>query len=159
MKTPADRITALEQRIDTLAIKALSLQLAQKSDFKESEHPRADDGKFGQGSGSGKKETTEEDYNKKREEQSKKSPYERKKEGDQAWKEYTNFINEEDKKHLEDERKKITSNWDYTKLSNLDFKKDMKKYLVDMAFPEAHKTTIQALKQEYDRRKTAGTWN
>ena len=59
MKTPQDRIKALESRIDTLAVKALSLQLAQKSDFKESEHPRADDGKFGQGSGSGKKEIHE----------------------------------------------------------------------------------------------------
>ena len=60
MKTPQDRIAALEARINTLAVKALSLQLSvSKSDFKESEHPRADDGKFGQGSGGGKKETKE----------------------------------------------------------------------------------------------------
>ena len=165
MKTPQDRIAALEARINTLAVKALSLQLTvSKGDFKESEHPRADDGKFGSGSGSGAgsspaSESKEEQYNRKREEQSKKSPDEKKKDGEAAWKEYTDFIDAEDKKHAEEEKKKITSNWDYTKLSNIEFKKEMKKYLVDMMFPEAHQTTITALKQEFDRRKKAGTWN
>lgn len=53
----------------------------------------------------------------------------------------------------------MVSNYDFTKLTNLELKKEMKKYLVDMQFPEAHQTTIQALKQEFDARKAAGTWN
>jgi len=50
-------------------------------------------------------------------------------------------------------------NYDYRNLTNLELKKEMKKYLVDMQFPEAHKTTIEALHQEFVARKAAGTWN
>jgi hypothetical protein len=59
MKTPGDRIDTIEKNLGTLMIKALSLKLElSKADFKEEDHPRADDGKFGSGSGSGKKEDT-----------------------------------------------------------------------------------------------------
>ena len=52
MKTPSDRITEIERNTNTLTIKALSLKLElSKADFKEEDHPRADDGKFGEGSG------------------------------------------------------------------------------------------------------------
>ena len=48
MKTPGDRIDTIERDLGTLTIKALSLKLElSKADFKEAEHPRADDGKFG----------------------------------------------------------------------------------------------------------------
>ena len=53
----------------------------------------------------------------------------------------------------------MVNNYDFSKLTNLELKKEMKKYLVDMQFPEAHQTTILALKQEYDARKVSGTWN
>lgn len=59
MKTPGDRIDTIEKDLGTLTIKALSLKLAlSKGEFREEDHPRADDGKFGSGSGSGKKEDT-----------------------------------------------------------------------------------------------------
>ncbi len=62
MKTPGDRITEIERNTNTLMIKALSLKLAlSKAEFREEDHPRADDGKFGQGSGSGKKEESSSD--------------------------------------------------------------------------------------------------
>jgi hypothetical protein len=55
MKTPGDRIDTIEKNLGTLMIKALSLKLElSKADFKEEDHPRADDGKFGSGSGSHK---------------------------------------------------------------------------------------------------------
>ena len=57
MKTPSDRITEIERNTNALMIKALSLKLAlSKGEFREEDHPRADDGKFGSGAGSGKKE-------------------------------------------------------------------------------------------------------
>jgi hypothetical protein len=52
----------------------------------------------------------------------------------------------------------MSNNYDFTKLTNTELKKVMKKYLVDLQFPEFHKTTILALKQEYNARKKAGTW-
>lgn len=55
MKTPHDRIDAIERAVNTLTIKALALKLElSKADWKEEDHPRADDGKFGSGSGSHK---------------------------------------------------------------------------------------------------------
>jgi hypothetical protein len=52
MKTPSDRIKAIERNLGTLTIKALSLKLElSKGEFREEDHPRADDGKFGSGSG------------------------------------------------------------------------------------------------------------
>ena len=52
MKTPSDRITEIERNTNTLMVKALSLKLAlSKAEFHEEDHPRADDGKFGSGSG------------------------------------------------------------------------------------------------------------
>ena len=61
MKTPSDRIAAIERSVNSLTIKALSLRLAlSKGEFREEDHPRDADGKFGSGGGSGKKEETKE---------------------------------------------------------------------------------------------------
>jgi len=61
MKTPGDRIDTIEKNLGTLMVKALSLKLElSKGEFREEDHPRADDGKFGSGGGSGKKEDKEE---------------------------------------------------------------------------------------------------
>lgn len=65
MKTPSDRIKEIERNTNALMIKALSLKLElSKGEFREEDHPRADDGRFGdkagshdgEGSASGKKE-------------------------------------------------------------------------------------------------------
>jgi hypothetical protein len=53
MKTPSDRINTIERDLGTLMIKALSLKLQlSKGEFREEDHPRADDGKFGDKAGS-----------------------------------------------------------------------------------------------------------
>jgi len=62
MKTPSDRIKAIERNTNALMIKALSLKLElSKGEFREEDHPRADDGRFGDKTGSheGKKEDKE----------------------------------------------------------------------------------------------------
>jgi len=52
MKTPGDRIDTIEKNLGTLMIKALSLKLElSKGEFREEDHPRADDGKWGDGGG------------------------------------------------------------------------------------------------------------
>jgi hypothetical protein len=56
MKTPSDRLQKINERINDLTLTALVLEsrLTKAGEWDENKHPRADDGKFGSGSGSHK---------------------------------------------------------------------------------------------------------